>query len=301
MITLGQILSELIQNWTLLETSLGAIARIKNFAEDTPSEERNSNVQAQEPPPEWPQDGEIAFVDTGIAYDCSEGTKPVLNGIRLHLGAGKKVGLCGKTGSGKSSLALSLLRLNEIVSGQILIGGQDITLLSRSLIRQRISCLSQEPFLFPGTIRQNADPLNILASQDIVDVLQCVGVWDALLAHHDGHGETVLDVKLNESVLSQGQRQLFCLARALLKKTKILILDEPTSSLDTETDAKVQKVIRESFRDCTVIMVAHRIYTLLDFDQVAVLDSGRIVEAGHPRKLLCRPDGAFTKLLELES
>jgi ABC-type multidrug transport system fused ATPase/permease subunit len=133
------------------------------------------------------------------------------------------------TNSGKSSLALSLLRLNETVSGQILIDGQDISLISRSSIRQRISCLSQEPFLFPGTIRQNADPLNILASQDIVDALRCVGVWDALLAHHDSHGEAVLDAKLNESVLSQGQKQLFCLARALLKKSKILILDEPTS------------------------------------------------------------------------
>jgi ABC-type multidrug transport system fused ATPase/permease subunit len=98
MIDLGQILSELIQNWTLLETSLGAIARIKDFAEDTPSEERNPTAQAQEPPPEWPRHGEIAFVDTSIAYGCSEGAKPVLNGIRLHLVAGEKIGLCGKTG-----------------------------------------------------------------------------------------------------------------------------------------------------------------------------------------------------------
>ncbi|KAE8393320.1 multidrug resistance-associated protein [Aspergillus alliaceus] len=301
MIDLGQILSELIQNWTLLETSLGAIMRIKEFAEDTPSEERNPTVQVQDPFPEWPRHGEIEFIDTSIAYNCSEGTKPVLNGIRLHLGAGEKIGLCGKSGSGKSSLALSLLRLSEIQSGRILIDGQDISLISRTSIRQRIGCLSQEPFLFPGTIRQNADPLDILASQDIISALRCVGVWNALLAHHDGHGETVLDAKLNESALSQGQKQLFCLARALLKKSKILILDEPTSSLDADTDAKVQKIIRESFEDCTVIMVAHRIHTLLDFDRVAVLDSGRIVEAGRPRELLSRPDGAFATLLALES
>ncbi|KAE8321596.1 P-loop containing nucleoside triphosphate hydrolase protein [Aspergillus sergii] len=301
MIDLGQVLSELIQNWTLLETSLGAIARIKNFAENTPSEEKDLAVQVQEPPPEWPRHGEIVFSDTSIAYDCSEGAKPVLDGISLHVRAGEKVGLCGKSGSGKSSLALSLLRLNEILSGRILIDGQDISLISRSLIRQRISCLSQDPFLFPGTIRQNADPLNMLASQDIISALQCVGVWNALLAHHDGDGETVLDAKLNEKALSQGQKQLFCLARALLKKSKILLLDEPTSSLDTDTDARVQKVIRESFSDCTVIMVAHRIHTLLDFDRVVILDSGRIIETGHPRELLGRPDGAFAKLLELES
>ncbi|RAQ42669.1 ABC transporter [Aspergillus flavus] len=301
MIDLGQVLSELIQNWTLLGTSLGAIARIKDFAESTPSEEKDLGVQVQEPTPEWPRHGEIVFADTSIAYDCSEGTKPVLDGISLHVHAGEKVGLCGKSGSGKSSLALSLLRLNEILSGKILIDGQDISLISRSSIRQRISCLSQEPFLFPGTIRQNADPLKMLASQDIISALQCVGVWNALLAHHDGDGGPVLDAKLNEKALSQGQKQLFCLARALLKKSRILLLDEPTSSLDTDTDARVQKVIRESFSDCTVIMVAHRIHTLLDFDRVVVLDSGRIIESGHPRDLLGRPDGAFAKLLKLES
>ncbi|KAB8223905.1 P-loop containing nucleoside triphosphate hydrolase protein [Aspergillus novoparasiticus] len=301
MIDLGQVLSDLIQNWTLLETSLGAIARIKDFAENTPSEEKDLAIQIQEPPPEWPCHGEIVFSDTSIAYDSSEGDKPVLDGISLHVRAGEKVGLCGKSGSGKSSLALSLLRLNEILSGKILIDEQDISLISRSSIRQRISCLGQEPFLFPGTIRQNADPLNKLASQDIISALQCVGVWNALLAHHDGDGETVLDAKLNEKALSQGQKQLFCLARALLKKSKILLLDEPTSSMDTDTDARVQKVIRESFSDCTVIMVAHRIHTLLDFDQVVVLDSGQIIETGHPRELLGRPDGAFAKLLELGS
>ncbi|KAE8407397.1 multidrug resistance-associated protein [Aspergillus pseudonomiae] len=301
MVDLGQTLSELIQNWTLLETSLGAIARIKDFAENTPSEDRGLDTQTAEPRPEWPPHGEIMFVDASIAYDATEGAKPVLDGINLHIRAGEKVGLCGKSGSGKSSLALSLLRLNEIVSGQILIDGQDISAMSRSTIRQRISCLSQEPFLFPGTIRQNVDPLNILESQDIINALRCVGVWNALVAHHGGNDERMLDSKFNEEILSNGQKQLFCLARALLKKSKILLLDEPTSSLDSKTDARVQKVIRESFADCTVIMVAHRIHTLLDFDRVAVLDSGRIIETGHPRELLDKPDGAFAKLLELEA
>ncbi|KAH8702423.1 multidrug resistance-associated protein [Talaromyces proteolyticus] len=301
MMDLGQVLSDLIQYWTLLETSLGAIARIKDFAEDTPSEDRNMNIQTHEPLMGWPSRGEIAFVRTSIAYDCSEETKPVLNGLHLHIRAGEKIGLCGRTGSGKSTLALSLLRLNELVSGQILIDGQDVSLISRSSLRQRISCLSQEPFLFPGTIRQNADPLNIMTNTDIINALQSVELWDVLVANHIAHEEAVLDAKLNDSILSQGQKQLFCLARALLKKSKILILDEPTSSLDAETDAKVQRIIRKSFRDCTVIMVAHRIRTLLDFDQVAVLDSGRIVEVGHPRELMGRPDGEFSKLLALES
>ncbi|RAH74153.1 multidrug resistance-associated protein [Aspergillus aculeatinus CBS 121060] len=301
MVELGQVLSEVIQNWTLLETSLGAIARIKSFSEDTPTEE-DPTLEAHEPPVGWPSCGQIEFADTSIAYDTSGSAAAVLSDIRLQFRGGEKIGLCGRTGSGKSSLALSLLRLNEVVSGQILIDGQDISLISRSSIRHRISSLSQEPFLFPGTIRQNADPLNAATDADIVDALRSVGVWDALAAHHKSHShdEEVLGVKLDDSILSEGQKQLFCLARALLKKSKILILDEPTSSLDKETDARVQKLIRELFQDCTVIMVAHRIHTLLDFDQVVVLDSGRVVEVGHPRGLARRPDGAFAKLLAFE-
>ncbi|KAJ5554087.1 hypothetical protein N7513_004046 [Penicillium frequentans] len=298
MMELGLVLSALIQNWTLLETSLGAISRIKEFAEETPNEESNTVVQNYKELPEWPTQGEISFVDATISWNND--AKPLLNKINLHIRAGDKFGLCGRTGSGKSTLALSLLRLNEIFSGKIVIDGQDISLLSRSTVRQRISCLGQEPFLFPGTVRQNADPLNVASSTEVIDALNSVGVWDSLVTSHNSTDEVLLDSNLDESVLSQGHKQLFCLARALLKKSKILILDEPTSSLDPETDAKVQKVIRQSFADCTVIMVAHRIHTLLDFDQVAVLNGGQVLEVGHPQELVSK-SGEFAKLLDLES
>lgn len=126
-------------------------------------------------------------------------------------------------------MALSLLRLNEIFAGKIVIDGQDISLLPRSTVRQRISCLGQEPLLFPGTVRQNADPLNVASSTEIIDALSSVGVWDSLVTSHNNTDEVLLDSNLDESILSQGHKQLFCLARALLKKSKILILDEPTS------------------------------------------------------------------------
>jgi ABC-type multidrug transport system fused ATPase/permease subunit len=133
--------------------------------------------------------------------------------------------------SGKSTLALSLLRLNEVLSGQILIDGQDIFSVPRSLIRHRISSLSQEPFIFPGSIRQNVDPLGVAANFDIIAALDKVGVWSTFksTSTSGGHDETLLDETLTETSLSDGQRQLFCLARAILKKSKILILDEPTS------------------------------------------------------------------------
>ncbi|PWY88307.1 multidrug resistance-associated protein [Aspergillus heteromorphus CBS 117.55] len=305
MMDLGQTLSALIQGWTLLETSLGAIARIKDFVEDTPKEDTTTPEQA--PHPEWPSRGAITFSNATISYS-SDQTNPVLHDIHLQIQAGQKIGLCGRTGSGKSSLALSLLRLNELVSGQILIDSQDISVIPRSLVRQRISGLSQDPFLFPGTVRQNADPLDTATDSDIITALECVGVWDALVsasasasASVSNGAESPLDTPLNETTLSQGQKQLFSLARALLTKSKILILDEPTSSLDAETDATVQTVIREAFRDCTVIMVAHRIHTLLDMDLVAVMDGGRLVEVGAPRDLLERPEGAFARLLRLEA
>ncbi|KAJ5272465.1 hypothetical protein N7478_007590 [Penicillium angulare] len=299
MMNLGLVLSELIQNWTLLETSLGAISRIKDFAEQTPREETQIASQTDSRATEWLTRGEIHFLDTSIAWNTVD-PNPLLNKINIRIGAGEKFGLCGRTGSGKSTLALSLLRLNEIVSGQILIDGQDIASMSRFSIRDQISCLSQEPFIFQGTVRENLDPQGKSSSSQIVDALHSVGIW-SILAASECLTEEILNTKLDESILSQGQKQLFCLARALLKKSKVLILDEPTSSLDPETDAKVQNVIREVFSGCTVIMVAHRIHTLLDFDQVAVLHSGQIVEMGHPHDLLGNPAAEFTKLSALES
>ncbi|KAF7713845.1 Uncharacterized protein PECH_000838 [Penicillium ucsense] len=308
MTDLGLVLSSLVQNYTLLETSLGSISRIKEFAETTPNEENELlALEDLESSKEWLTRGEIEFADTSISWSDSAAKPPLVNGINIHIGAGEKLGLCGRTGSGKSTLALSLLRLNEIASGQILIDGHDIAQKSRSSVRERISCLSQEPFIFPGTIRQNADPLHQTSDAQIIDALRAVGVWDSLVIGSSGVDaeqateEECLGSTLDENVLSQGQKQLFCLARALLKKSKILILDEPTSSLDHETDAKVQRIIRESFQGCTVIMVAHRIHSLLDFDQVGVLNSGRLVEFGHPRQLVDRSGSEFAKLLSLES
>ncbi|KAK3369714.1 putative ABC transporter [Lasiosphaeria ovina] len=308
MTTLGQTLSQLIQSWTMLETSLGAIARIRNFATDTPSEvgkPDNDEGDDKTAADSWPSHGEIEFKNATISYATGQDAKPVLRDISLAIQSGEKIGLCGRTGSGKSSLVLALLRLNELVSGHITIDGLDISTVARPLIRQRISCLSQEPFIFPASIRKNADPVGASSDAEIVAALKRVGVWDSTvfatgaMVEAGGNGDVVarvLDAPLEESTLSHGQRQLFCLARALLKRSRILILDEPTSSLDAQTDAKIQSVIRAAFAGCVVIMVAHRMHTLLDFDRVAVVDSGRIIELGAPRELLAREGGAFARL-----
>ncbi|KAM5342367.1 hypothetical protein ACJ41O_013333 [Fusarium nematophilum] len=280
MMRLGSNMKGIILYWSILETSLGAITRIRAFSSGTPSEQQPG--ENRQPRQEWPSEGSLEVKDLDVQYDQT--AEPIIRSISLSIKHGDKLGICGRSGSGKSSFVQALLRMAEITNGRITLDGEDISLIPRSLIRQRLSCLTQDPFLFSDTIRFNADPLNKYADDEIRRALDRVGIWSVIQSKA---GETdPLDEKMDENFLSHGQRQLFCLARALLKKSSLLILDEPTSSVDTQTDARIQEVIRSEFTDCSVIMIAHRIDTLLDFDKVAVLDRGTLVEFGAPRELL---------------
>lgn len=161
-------------------------------------------------------------------------------------------------------------------------------------MREKLSCLTQDPFIFTNTIKFNVDPLEVHDDNDIINALERVGLWSVITGKID-HDKNPLYEKMDETFFSHGQRQLLCLARALLKKSSVLILDEPTSSVDSQTDAKMQQVIRSEFQDRTIIMIAHRLDTLLDFDGIAVLDSGLLVEYGSPKELLNK-DGYFSRL-----
>ncbi|RKL04169.1 ABC transporter C family member 10 [Fusarium oxysporum] len=272
MMRLGTNMKGIILNWSILETSLGAIARIREL---------------------WPRQGSLEVKNLDVQYEQT--TEPVLRGLSFSIKPGQKLGLCGRSGSGKSSFVQALLRMAEIVNGQITLDGQDISTVPRYLIRQRLSCLTQDPFVFGDTIRANLDPCNTASDDEIRSALERVGIWSVIEAKIDDNKDP-LDEKMDENVLSHGQRQLFCLARALLKRSSLLILDEPTSSVDTQTDARMQEVIRTEFSDCTIIMIAHRIDTLLDFDKVAVLGKGSLVEFGAPQELLKDEAGAFARL-----
>jgi ATP-binding cassette, subfamily C (CFTR/MRP), member 1 len=213
-------------------------------------------------------------------------------------------------------MVLSLLRLVDISGGVISIDDEDITTIPRNQIRKRLSCLTQEPFLFTNTIRLNADPLGESSDEDIVSALEKVGLWRIIsnkVNPDGGNGLNPLNVDMEENFLSHGQRQLFCLARALLKKSTILILDEPTSrrvvcshlallcsnsffSVDFKTDAQMQAVISSEFKNCTIMMIAHRLDSLLDFDTVAVLEKGQIAELGNPRLLLSDQGSTFYRM-----
>ena len=185
--------------------------------------------------------------------------------------------------SGKSSLLLTLLRLLDLESGTILIDGMDLETLSRELIRSRLIAIPQDPFVLSESVRVNADPTCSSSDALIIAALSKIHLWEII---EDRGG---LDAEMKSQPLSQGQQQLFCLARAMLRKSKILILDEATSSVDTETDKLMQQVIRDEFSQHTIITVAHRLDSILDSDMVAVLDHGRLAEFAPPGELLGRP------------
>ncbi|KAK6213368.1 hypothetical protein QIS74_09370 [Colletotrichum tabaci] len=273
--------------WTILETSIGAVARVKAFAEQTPRE--NKPDESQAPPASWPKTGAIAFDNVTASY--SEGLDPVLSGVSFTISPGQKVGICGRSGSGKSSLLLSLLRLIDCSEGKILIDNIDTSTMPRELLRQRLNALPQEPPFFTGSIRLNCDPQGAASDEDIIDALRTVGLWEVI------EGKGGLTAEFTNDFFSHGQKQVFCLARGILCPSKIVVMDEATSSVDVDTEKKMIEVIRKRFRNATIISVAHRLDTILDFDLILVLDKGKIVEQGSPKELLDR-GSAFQALYE---
>lgn len=180
----------------------------------------------------------------------------------------------------------------ELESGSISIDGIDTSTVSRQLIRSRLNTLPQEPFFLHGTVRENLDPLQDANDKRLVQVLECVRLWEFFEARGG------LDEDMNDETLSHGQRQLFCLARAIIKRSSVLIMDEAGSSVDAETDDLMQKVLHEDFKACTVVAIVHKLHTVLDFDRVVLLDNGRVVETGQPKELLERAGSLFKDLYD---
>ncbi|KAH7486465.1 hypothetical protein FOMA001_g5636 [Fusarium oxysporum f. sp. matthiolae] len=268
-------LTTVIEQWTTLETSLGAIARLKSFISNTPNENKQDETEV---PDNWPG-GRIVF--DGVTASYSDESQPVLRDVSLTVEAGQRICVCGRTGSGKSSLILSILRLLELQSGRIHIDGKDLASLSRQHIRSQITTIPQDPVSLTGTVRQNLDPEALIQADEIlIEALRKTTLWATI----DTRGG--LDADLSELGFSVGQRQLFCLARAFLSHSKIVLLDEPTSSVDNATDKDVRRIIREIMQGRTVIEVTHRLDYVTDFDLAVVMKDGRIIETGDPKELL---------------
>ncbi|KAK2612755.1 hypothetical protein QQS21_001206 [Conoideocrella luteorostrata] len=286
LINFSAALQALVAQWTQLETALGAVSRIRSYVSNTPSENKGSD--SQDPPESWPLHGTIAFSNVCASYQSS--LEPVLKHIDLSIAAGEKVAICGRTGSGKSSLISTLLRLLEIDAGSITIDGVDISTIPRQEVRLRLNTLPQEPLFLQGSIRDNVDPLHLSDDESIVAALRTVNLWE-LLEKRGG-----LDDIVSEELLSHGQRQLFCLARAIVKPSSIVIMDEATSSVNSDEDEIIQRLLKDEFRGRTIIAVAHKLHTVVGFDRVVVMDKGRILENGNPRELLEDLSSAFHSL-----
>ncbi|OBT74156.1 hypothetical protein VF21_06257 [Pseudogymnoascus sp. 05NY08] len=279
-------LQGLVTAWTQVETALGAINRIRSFILNVENENQEDEVGTVSD--DWPERGGIVFEDISASYEASLG--PVLKEISFSVQPGEKIAICGRTGSGKSSLISTILRMLEIGSGSITIDDVDISKIPRQEVRSRLNTLSQETFFLHGSVRENVDPLETASDERVIEVLRAVNMW-GYFESRDG-----LDGDVEEEKLSHGQRQLFCLARAIIKPGKILIIDEATSSMDSETDELIQRVLRKEFEGRTIIAIAHKLHTVLDFDRVMLLEKGRIVETGNPQELLETETSAFRAL-----
>ncbi|TLD19247.1 hypothetical protein PspLS_09793 [Pyricularia sp. CBS 133598] len=281
-----------ITSWVNLEVSLGAVSRIRSFALDLETELPEKLPEAWSEPSgaSWPAHGALELRGLAASYPSSG---RVLNDISLSVQPGQKIGICGRTGSGKSSLTMCLLRMMDLDDGAILIDGVDTATLPPDFVRSRLVAIPQSAYIFDGTVRLNVDPAGAAADEEIATVLREVRLW----ARVEALGG--LDATIEHGVLSQGQAQLLVLARAMLRKGTILILDEATSSLDKETSAIVDSVVKTWFADWTVLAIAHKLDSILDFDKVLVLDAGRVMEFDNPRKLLATEGSVFGDLYNL--
>ncbi|KAI8260581.1 ABC transporter [Colletotrichum sp. SAR11_239] len=272
----SEVLARLIQSWTKLESSIGAVARVRRFVSDTETE---SAFGRGTPPENWPQTGAVTFSDLVASYGSD--ASPVLKKLSLAIGGGQHVAICGRSGSGKTSLIMTLLQMTDIKEGRIDIDGVNVSNLLQSELRASINVIPQDPFLMPGTIRFNLNPYgNSLDDDRLVETLGRVGVW-SLVQDQGG-----LDAEMNVNAWSAGQKQLLCLARAMLRQSKVLILDEAMSSVDSETEAIMQDIVDSDFRDCTVLAVMHRLKHVTHYDKVALLGDGRLLEFDTPGSLI---------------
>ncbi|CAH0555486.1 unnamed protein product [Brassicogethes aeneus] len=281
-----QTLNWLVRMTSDVETNIVAVERIKEYGEAP--QEAAWEIPDKNPSTQWPEAGTVEFRNYGVRY--RPGLELVLKGVSFTVKGGEKIGIVGRTGAGKSSLTLALFRIIEAAQGDIYIDGVKISDLGLHTLRSRLTIIPQDAILFSGTLRMNLDPFDKHSDED---------VWRALDNAHLKSFVQGLPSTLQHQVseagenLSVGQRQLVCLARALLRKTKVLILDEATAAVDLETDDLIQRTIREEFKNSTVLTIAHRLNTIMDSDRVLVLDKGLIEEFDSPDNLLLNNKSIF--------
>ncbi|XP_032233126.2 ATP-binding cassette sub-family C member 4 [Nematostella vectensis] len=270
-----------------VENYMTSVERVIAYT-DLPSEPGYGNPTL--PPAGWPHEGEMVLHDVTFKYH--DDGHEVLKGISVHIKDGQKVGVVGRTGAGKSSLVRAIYRMPE-PQGAIVVDDVDLGSINVQRARSAISVISQDPVLFSGTLRMNLDPFEKFTDDELWEAIEHASL-KALVAGLPG--KLYYEVVESGCNFSAGERQLICLARALLQKSSIIIMDEATANVDYQTDRLIQAKVREEFRNCTVITIAHRLSTIMDSDQLVVLDRGEVVETGSPTELLERRGGLFNRM-----
>ncbi|KIV78105.1 hypothetical protein PV11_09860 [Exophiala sideris] len=300
----------ILRQYSNLELDMNATERIVEY-----SNIAIENQGGHDAPAAWPTEGNLEVHDLVVSY--AQDLPPVLKGLTFSVSRNQRVGVVGRTGAGKSSLTLALFRFLEARSGQIVIDGIDISKIKLFDLRSRLAIIPQDPVLFSGTVRSNLDAFDQHSDEELREALARVHLISSasVVASGsatpipNGHAVTTdtntnifrsLSSKISEGGLnlSQGQRQLLCLARAIVSRPKIMVLDEATSAVDMETDALIQRSIREEFTDSTLIVIAHRLSTIADFDRILVLGEGKVLEYDDPKSLMSKQGGVFREMVE---
>ena len=270
-----------------VENFMTSVERVITY---THIEQEPGYENQHQPPANWPREGQIKIKNLGLAY--YQGGPKILKDLSFTISSHEKIGIVGRTGAGKSSLVAALFRMPQ-PTGDVTIDEVNIGAINIQGSRRAMSVITQNPVLFTGSLRMNMDPFDEYEDKEI---------WDALQEASLKSMVETLPWKLNEEIkesgtnLSVGERQLLCLARALLKKSKIIVMDEATANVDHKTDQLIQETIRTKFEQCTVITIAHRLNTVIDYDRVLVLENGQVVEFDYPKMLLQNKEGHFSRL-----
>lgn len=273
-------------SYVTMEITMGAVARIRTFVSNLPLEDVAESTLS-EPIEDWPTRGDIEFVNVSASYNASA---KVLQDISLSIRHGQKIAICGRTGSGKSSLVLALFRMLDVEEGTIVVDGIDISHLKHESIRAGIIAVPQETLIFEGSVRQNVNPMGLDRSDEEISEVLARTKLSPVVERLGG-----LDANLTEDSLSYGQKQLLAISRAMLRRGKIIVLDEPTNGLDSEATKIVEEIIA-SWSDCTVIVIMHKLDFISNYDRIAVLDHGQLVQFDSPDGLMMHTDDTYRKI-----
>ena len=229
----------------------------------------------------WPHKGKIEFINFSVKYRPD--TEIVLKDINILIQGKEKVGIVGRTGSGKSTITLCLFRILEATEGKIMIDDVDIRSVGLNKLRNNLTIIPQDPALMEGTLRYNIDPLDRSSDNDIINIMEKIGFDYIVKRNNEGLNQEIAEGGSN---LSVGEKQLICITRAILRKSKIIIMDEATASIDYKTEEMIQKAVSDLLNDSTFITIAHRIKTIINYDKILTLDNGKVVDFDSPKNLL---------------